>query len=372
MTTTIRYSDSSKDPINIADNESDASIDLELLGKGYNNYSRIIATNFLHLLENFANQDSPPKPIEGQLWYKNNDEKLNYHNGNDRWKEICSLTTNELSVGTDSPPTNIDQKDGHFYLDTRTGNLWIYYDNEWRFIIDLGVSGSQNRLVFRERFDTSGNSHKTGEMIVDNTIVFIVSSDDEWEPLNMDMGTGVNEKVRELLEDGTTLLSSEFPEIKKGINLRGGDDETSDATGYGFHGTATSARYKDLAERYHADDVYEYGTVVELGGEKEITQTTTEKSTNVFGIISKDPAFIMNDSAGTYETHPPIALAGRVPVKVIGQVEKGDRLVSSEIPGHAKVEIDEIDPDWRSIIGRSLEDKTTDDAGIVEVVVGVK
>jgi hypothetical protein len=93
--------------------------------------------------------------------------------------------------------------------------------------------------------------------------------------------------------------------------------------------TSTTALYADVAERFAADEVMEPGTVVELGGDKEITRSRKELSDNVFGVISKKAAFLMNGGAGEDDTHPPVAMTGRVPVRVVGPISKGDRLVSA-------------------------------------------
>ena len=92
---------------------------------------------------------------------------------------------------------------------------------------------------------------------------------------------------------------------------------------------------------------------------------------DVFGVVSAKPGFEMNASAGTDATHPFVALAGRVPCKVIGKVVKGDRLISSNTPGTAIANTGDS-PDYRPIIGRALESKDTEDAGTIEVVVGAK
>lgn len=131
--------------------------------------------------------------------------------------------------------------------------------------------------------------------------------------------------------------------------------------------TATAARYADLAEIYASDAEYAPGTVVKLGGEAEITQTTHVEDMNVFGVISTDPAYLMNSEAAGL----PVALKGRVPVKVVGKVLKGERLVSSHLPGVAMaLGFGEYDP--RKVIGRSLEQKDSDELGVVEAVIGVK
>lgn len=134
-----------------------------------------------------------------------------------------------------------------------------------------------------------------------------------------------------------------------------------------FSGVAVSARYADLAEKYEADAEYEPGTVVKIGGEKEITMTISHADTEVFGVISTDPAYIMNNDCDGL----PVALQGRVPVKVIGKVKKGERLTTSDVPGVAWGVADEIVP-LQAIIGRALEDKEDGDQGVVEAVIGVK
>jgi hypothetical protein len=96
-----------------------------------------------------------------------------------------------------------------------------------------------------------------------------------------------------------------------------------------FQGTASSARYADLAERYEADAILEPGTVVCFGGEKEITACDHENDHAVAGVVSTDPAYMMNSAAGNNDTHPYIALTGRVPVKVVGSIRKGDSLIAS-------------------------------------------
>lgn len=141
----------------------------------------------------------------------------------------------------------------------------------------------------------------------------------------------------------------------------------------GFETVARQAKYADIAERYHADAVYEPGSVVIFGGEFEITQTTTVADTRVAGIISTEPYLIMNsphnEEDKTNEYHPPLALTGRVPCKVIGPVAKGDIMVSSNIPGHAQSWKKPEHPPAGSIIGKAIEN-FNGNAGVIEVVAG--
>ena len=106
-----------------------------------------------------------------------------------------------------------------------------------------------------------------------------------------------------------------------------------------------------------------------LGGSAEITEVNGELSDTVFGVISTQPAFMMNAAAGNSESHPFVAMTGRTPVRVIGQVNKGDRLVSSTVKGTARAvsNTDTINP--FHVIGRALEAKTDDGIGLVNAVV---
>jgi hypothetical protein len=133
-------------------------------------------------------------------------------------------------------------------------------------------------------------------------------------------------------------------------------------------GTSTlQATYADLAERYAADAVYEPGTVLMLGGEYEVTIATLRATTAVAGIVSTNPAYMMNSAAGTDETHPYIALKGRVPCKVVGPVRKGDLLVASGYkPGYAALK--QENDSSLAVIGKALEN-FEGSFGVIEVKV---
>jgi hypothetical protein len=121
----------------------------------------------------------------------------------------------------------------------------------------------------------------------------------------------------------------------------------------------------DLAEYYAADDEYESGTVLVFGGSSEVTTTDVEADAAVAGVVSSISAFRMN-------THIPgpralIALAGRVPVKVIGTVRRGEMLTTSTTPGYA---CRAASPTVGTIIGKAIEAKTTEGMGVIEVAIG--
>jgi hypothetical protein len=136
-----------------------------------------------------------------------------------------------------------------------------------------------------------------------------------------------------------------------------------------IHATATSAQYADIAERFAADAPITPGAVVMLGGSEEITETAEDLSDRVFGVISTQPAYMMNNGAGSNETHPFVAMTGRTPVRVTGTVNKGDRLVSSSIKGTARAASADETINPFHVIGRALEDKFDDGIGMVNCVV---
>lgn len=145
-------------------------------------------------------------------------------------------------------------------------------------------------------------------------------------------------------------------------------DNNADIYANIFQGIASSARYADLAERYETDMLLEPGDVVMIGGAKEITKTTTENSDDVFGVISTNPAYRMNEAAGDDTTHPFVAMVGRVPCKVIGPVKKGERLVTSNIPGVAIAASQVVTGGIAQTFARALVTKTTDTVSVIEVV----
>lgn len=175
--------------------------------------------------------------------------------------------------------------------------------------------------------------------------------------------------VANTMTAGTVVASSILPSANATVNL--GSPNTIFANVYAKYlvGTSIQANYADLAERFEADAPMLPGTVVEIGGLKEITAAVQELSEKVFGVISTAAGFLMNGSAGNDTSHPPVAVQGRVPVRVIGQVSKGDRLVSAggglaraAAPGEATA---------FNVVGRALEDKLTDDEGLVEATVKI-
>ena len=136
------------------------------------------------------------------------------------------------------------------------------------------------------------------------------------------------------------------------------------------HATSTTAMYADLAERYEADCDTEVGDVVVLGGDAEITRCKDELSNAVFGVISESPAFLMNAQAGNNDSHPMVALQGRVMVKLQGTGKAGDRVVSAG-DGEARVANPEECTAF-NVLGRLIKHKYNEETALTECVIGVK
>lgn len=147
------------------------------------------------------------------------------------------------------------------------------------------------------------------------------------------------------------------------LNLGGASNYWNTIYGTTFVGTSTTAKYADVAEKYTSDAQYEPGTVVDFGGDYEVTLSNIDGSQYVAGVISTNPAYIMNSELE--ENAVIVALTGRVPTKVTGPVRKGQMMVSNG-DGTAR---SENNPTMGSVIGKALEN-FGDGIGVIEVVVG--
>lgn len=318
MAYSIKKSDGSA-LVTVPDNQiTVGACSLPLPGRGAVNYGEVHAQNFVNLLDNFANATAPANPLRGQLWYDNVNNVLKVYDGS-IWDGIASSGGGTVDLGDIAGGTGVTLSSPVF----------------------VSIDASNTALAF----------------IAGGKVVGCIAS---------------AVIAQGLLPVNLTIDSDSYPFQARFPNgLVGGFNMATDGvTSYFFKGTATSAQYGDVAERYHANEIILPGELVELGGENEIRKTTADSSVHVFGVISTAPALRMNDEAGDDDTHPLVALVGRVPCKVVGKVRKGDRLVSSSIPGVARAytESDSI----FAIVGKALVGKDSDDVGMIEAVVGVK
>ena len=369
-----------------------SSTSLGLPGRNYAGYGQSLDTNFVHQMENFADTTPPANPLRGQLWYNTNTDTLlvcpadGTSNAN-AWLTLAqsggsgTTTFGSVTVTGNLQANNITANNA-FTGDTITVRLATVTANAT--FANANVT-TGNITTLNTANITTGGATTTGaitgtwtltggasgnSLIVANGNVYTtgIKTDNYYyangTPFNP-TGTYGNANVALYLPTYTGTLQ---PSSVTTSSIAGG------GTIAGIWTLASGARlnatYADLAERFEADATYDAGTVVELGGDAEITAVVNELSEDVFGVVSNTAAYLMNAGAGDDATHPPVAVGGRVQVKVIGKVRKGQRLVSAgngiaraAKPGEATS---------FNVIGRALANKTTDIVGTVEAFVSIK
>lgn len=232
----------------------------------------------------------------------------------------------------------------------------------------LGVATKQYvdaANTYAQSFTTSSNSSM--KTYVDGTVVSSNSSMKTYVDNTISSATSGTQSVALRRDGNNSIIGNIVPLVSNVYTFGNTTNRFSTIYAQTFSGVSNQALYADLAERFEIDTPCPPGTVVELGGVAEVMQVGEELSENVFGVISTNAAYLMNSGAGTDETHPPIAVSGRVPVRVIGPVKKGDRLVSAGNGLARSAHRTEISP-W-NVIGRALTNKTDSGEGYVEATV---
>lgn len=327
----------------------------------------------------------PSNPLEGDLWWNSTTKQLFAYDGAN-WLLVAPMSSSTDLVFVRAIKINSGGTGGAGSGDgaapsggTNTDAMGMFVNNVLEGIWS-GVQVAAPTFYFIELNDDSGNVRyysisPFGALIEDGLNIgaaaTIYFNGRAKVADTADGVSGINAVNLMRNDDGAGATTSRLPTTAA---LDMGNSTTRWGTIFGttFDGTATAALYADLAERYETDMAVEVGDVMKIGGDKEITKTTAEADVDVFGVVSETPGFRLNDKAGDDKTHPFIALAGRLNVKVKGTVKKGQRLVSSNVPGVAIAKNVWNLKNSYCVIGRALEDKTTDDIGLVEVVVGAK
>jgi hypothetical protein len=400
-----------------------------LVGKNYAGYGQFLDDNFVHLLENGADNTAPSTPLIGQLWFNTTTGVLQVYNGTG-FKSLGG------SQAQSSAPTNNTQ--GDLWYNTSAQQLNVWTGSVWLLVGPIynsttGVTGAIPDTVL----DNTATSHVVVQLYVNDVIVGYISEDAAFtlqSPptgftrvypgitlatglsngqipiytgtatnanalsglyaasfMRTDANTSTTGHVRILNNTGLAIgANSTFTLTTNGSQTTYTNDALNGNVSFninkagvvnsalfidGSTGIVSSqfgitANYADVAERFEADTEYAPGTVVELGGSAEITKSNTELSESVFGVISTNAAYLMNNGAGNNATHPPVAMTGRVPVQVTGIVNKGDRLVSAGngIARAAKAN----EATAFNVIGRSLVSKLDSGLGTVEAIVTIK
>jgi hypothetical protein len=394
----------------VDDASLDLSTDLSFVGKNYSGYGQVVNENFVKLLENFSSTTAPESPIRGQLWYDKNNGRLNVSYDGKSFKGIASIF---VQAGV---PSSAALVRGDLWWDSDAFQLKAFDGSQFQIVGPFNPATGRATWIPGEEETgiNTANSTPISKSIIDDEVIAVVSKQtftvqnsalsDNFSTIKRGITLSGADALGRSDTTGTVLwgsaahaiyantatvaleayaltsggapalLSSSSTGVTSYYNTATTSttiwsiaqrDVNGDIHTNSFIGVATSARYADLAERYAADEVYEPGTVLIIGGEKEVTVTSQFADTRVVGIVSRNPAYMMNSDAGTDETHPYIALKGRVPCKVIGPIKKGDLLVTSAHPGYACVGQNIFSG---AIIGKALEDKF-EGFGVIEVLV---
>jgi hypothetical protein len=165
---------------------------------------------------------------------------------------------------------------------------------------------------------------------------------------------------------GAVQASSILPNANVTANIGSSTAWFSNVHAITFRGTSTTAQYADLAEVYESDADYEPGTVLVFGTDTEVTMSTRHEDNRVAGVVTTNPAYLMNSDA----TGVAVALQGRVPCRVVGTIRRGDMMVTSTTPGVATACMPPFGPHIGTVIGKALQNYDSGEPGVIEIVVG--
>ena len=414
----------------IADGTINTSSSMTLVGKNYAGYGEFLDENFIHLLENASNTTAPSAPLTGQIWWDSANDNLNVYSGS-AWKRIGGATSQSTAPsGAVSVAGDLWYDTTNAQLKVYTGSAWLLVGPAFTagtgttgaivdtivdntavshvvikfYVEDSIVSIMSKDAAFTPQSTIPGFTTVRPGMTMATTVGgqtplfqgtasnaqlldgidstgFLSSTTNDSTTGTLailnDSGltVGVDQDAKLSVSGaGVVTLANQTSGQNLTFSVNVGGTPTTALTIYGANGTVAgnqvNANYADVAERFAADTVYEAGTVVELGGVNEITKVVSDLSDKVFGVISTRAAYLMNCGAGSDETHPPVAMTGRVPVKVIGAVNKGDRLVSAG-NGFARA-AHTGEATAFNVIGRSLTAKADTGEGTVEAIVTIK
>jgi hypothetical protein len=411
----------------VADGTINTASSMTLVGKNYAGYGQFLDTNFIRLLENGSNTTAPGSPLEGQLWWDSGASLLKVYNGT-TFKTISAATASsgaptsnvtgdlwydtvnqQLKVYTGTsflligPQFSAGEGTSGAIVATIVDNTSVSHIVVQLFVNDSIVGMISKDATFTPQSAISGFSTirpgitlstligaqvplfqgtaTNSQLLNSLTSSQFMRSDANTTTTgamtifsNNGLGIGENSDLRIGVTAGDVFYRNQTVggNLYFGVNVAGNTSPTLIMFGSNgaISGNQINANYADVAERFEADPELPPGPGVELGGSAEITHVSTDLSEKVFGVISTRAAYLMNSQAGSDATHPPVAMTGRVPVNVIGQVLKGDRLVSAGNGMARAARPGEITA--FNVIGRALRDKLDTDPGTVEAIVTIK
>jgi len=393
MTYTITVANQAA-PINIQQGVSDNSTSLTLVGKNYPNYGQLLQQDLVNLLQNFAGSGAPTNPVTGQLWYNYGTSLLQIYNGA-AWRSIGSITSSTTA------PTNGIQ--GDLWYDTTNQQINVYTGSAWVIVGPTYTASQQKTTASALSIPAVGGGSPTVlAFYIGNTIIGILSGSATFTPVTNISGfttvqpgynvstnifTGAPPVTGQILTNAQPYITSVgtltsltvsgaiVPISNASINIGGTSSQyfnniyAANFVGTTFSGVSTTAKYADLAENYISDTIAGPNDIMVIGGSEEVTVSTRSHDSRVIGVMSKNPAYLMN--SGISDIGSAIALTGRVPVRVKGPVNKGDCIVSSDIAGVGeKLDMFKYTPGC--IVGKTLDSIDDDSIQLIEVVIGIR
>jgi hypothetical protein len=201
MARRIDYTDKTKFPVLLQDNEIDQSTSLKLVGGRIMGYGKSINENLLHLLERFAGDEPPRNPTEGVVWFNNSNKVFYRYTNSETWKPVSGIT-----VDSRNPVKNQGEIEGDLWVNSGTEQVYVFIGGKW---LPLLNTDKTTRWIALTRRDTIGGLHRTLELIVNNRTITVFSGDiAAWQPADEERLFGTNIQ-----------MSAVFPEIKYSLNL---------------------------------------------------------------------------------------------------------------------------------------------------------
>ena len=382
------------------------STSVGLPGRNFAGYGQSIDTNFVHIIENFKNSTPPANPLAGQIWYDSGDSTLKVcpTDGESNAAAWLSLTSTSSGGNTTFGAVNIT---GNATANNFTATNEVSANAFTAGYLTISANASIANLTATTATVTgalttteittgsattngtltgiwtvTGNTGTNASAIVLDTGGIAISNSaganlygirtDKYMYANGDpisfAGTYSNANVSAFLP---TYNGNILTDTTQAANLTTGANTTAGSITGNWTlttGSRLTATYADLAEYYKGEEAYEPGTVVCFGGREEVHISSEKCSRRVAGIVSTNPAYLMNSTCSGIPVA--VALQGRVPCKVTGTCQKGDIMVSDGLGGATA---------WYHVatimhpgmtIGKAIEDKDDREMTVIEVAVG--